>query len=54
MQSAEIAKTIYYWSEGTTSEADYLFSYQNKIIPMEAKAGPGRPRPEPESILSKI
>lgn len=39
LQSAEIAKTIYYWSEGATSEVDYLFSYRNKIIPVEAKAG---------------
>lgn len=38
-QAAEIAKTIYYWSENATSEVDFLFSYRNKIIPVEAKAG---------------
>ncbi len=39
LQAIEIAPTIYYWSEGATSEVDYIFSYQNKIIPVEAKAG---------------
>ncbi len=38
-QATEIAKTIYYWSENATSEVDFLFSYHNKIIPVEAKAG---------------
>ncbi len=39
LQSIDIAPNIYYWSEGATSEVDYIFSYKNKIIPVEAKAG---------------
>ena len=39
LQSIEISPTIYYWSENATSEVDYIFSYKNKIIPVEAKAG---------------
>lgn len=38
-QTIEISPTIYYWSENATSEVDYIFSYKNKIIPVEAKAG---------------
>lgn len=39
LHALEIAPTIYYWSEGATSEVDYIFSYKNHIIPVEAKAG---------------
>ena len=39
MESLEIASGIYYWSEGATSEVDYIFSYRNHMIPVEAKAG---------------
>lgn len=39
LQAAEIAPNIYYWSEGATSEVDFIFSYKNKIVPVEAKAG---------------
>lgn len=39
LQTMEIAPSIYYWSEGATSEVDYIFSYKNHIIPVEAKAG---------------
>lgn len=38
-QAIEISPTIYYWSENATSEVNYIFSYKNKIIPVEAKAG---------------
>lgn len=31
--------TIYYWSNDFTSEVDFVFSYRNLIIPVEAKAG---------------
>ncbi len=39
LQAIEISPSIYYWSEGASSEVDYIFSYRNKVIPMEAKAG---------------
>lgn len=39
LQAIEAAPSIYYWSEGATSEVDYIFSYKNHIIPLEAKAG---------------
>lgn len=39
LHAIEIAPNIYYWSEGATSEVDFIFSYNNKIIPVEAKAG---------------
>lgn len=39
LQSLDIAPSIYYWSEGAKSEVDYVFSYKNKVIPVEAKAG---------------
>lgn len=39
LQAMEIASNIYYWSEGATSEVDFIFSYNNKIVPVEAKAG---------------
>lgn len=39
LQAAEISPNIYYWSEGATSEVDFIFSYKNRIIPVEAKAG---------------
>lgn len=31
--------TIYYWANEYTSEVDFVFSYKNLIIPVEAKAG---------------
>lgn len=31
--------TVYYWSNEYTSEVDFVFSYKNLIIPVEAKAG---------------
>lgn len=31
--------TIYYWTNEFTSEVDFVFSYKNLIIPVEAKAG---------------
>lgn len=39
LQSLDILSNIYYWSEGAMSEVDFLFSYKNKVIPCEAKAG---------------
>ena len=39
LQTLNLFKTIYYWSEGATSEVDFIFSYGNKVIPCEAKAG---------------
>lgn len=39
LQALNLSPSIYYWSEGATSEVDYLFSCQNRIIPVEAKAG---------------
>lgn len=39
LQAIGIAPNIYYWSEGATSEVDFIFAYNNKIIPVEAKAG---------------
>ena len=39
LQATEVASNIYYWSEGATSEVDYIFSYKNQVIPVEAKAG---------------
>ncbi len=39
LQTVEIADNIYYWSEGATSEVDFIFSYKNNIVPVEAKAG---------------
>lgn len=39
LQVAEIAPNIYYWSEGATSEVDFIFAYKNHIVPVEAKAG---------------
>lgn len=39
LQALEITPSIYYWSEGATSEVDFIFSYKNRIIPVEAKAG---------------
>ncbi|MCR5762735.1 MAG: AAA family ATPase [Treponema sp.] len=35
----KIAHSIYYWSEGSTSEVDFIFSHKNMIVPLEAKAG---------------
>lgn len=37
--AGKVAKSIYYWSEGASSEVDFIFSYKNLIIPVEAKAG---------------
>lgn len=31
--------SVYYWSNEFQSEVDFIFSYKNKIIPVEAKAG---------------
>lgn len=39
LQNSGIAQRIYYWSEGDTSEVDFLFSYGANVIPVEAKAG---------------
>lgn len=39
LQTSDITSGIYYWSSGTTAEVDYVFSYKNNIIPVEAKAG---------------
>ncbi len=39
LQAIEIAQSIYYWSEGATSEVDFIFNFRNHIIPVEAKAG---------------
>ncbi len=39
LQVAEISTGIYYWSEGASSEVDFIFQYHNKIVPVEAKAG---------------
>ena len=39
LQAMEMASNIYYWSEGATSEVDFIFSYRNCIVPLEAKAG---------------
>lgn len=32
-------KSVYYWTNDFTSEVDFVFSYKNLIIPVEAKAG---------------
>ena len=37
--SLNIAKNLYYWSEGATSEVDFIFSHNGRVIPCEAKAG---------------
>ena len=34
-----MTSNIYYWSEGAAAEVDFVFSYKNHIIPVEAKAG---------------
>lgn len=39
LQAEKIAGSIYYWSEGATSEVDFVFAYRNRIVPVEAKAG---------------
>ena len=39
LSSQKIAGSIYYWSEGATSEVDFIFSHGNMIVPVEAKAG---------------
>lgn len=39
LNAQKIARSIYYWSEGTASEVDFIFSRKNMIIPLEAKAG---------------
>lgn len=39
LSAQKIAGSIYYWSEGATSEVDFIFSYRNMIVPVEAKAG---------------
>lgn len=31
--------TVYYWTNEFTSEVDFVFSYKNLVIPVEAKAG---------------
>ncbi len=35
----KVSQSIYYWSEGSTSEVDFIFSRSNMIVPVEAKAG---------------
>ncbi|MBP5420797.1 MAG: ATP-binding protein [Bacteroidales bacterium] len=39
LQCLDIIKSLYYWSEGATSEVDFIFSYNDLVIPCEAKAG---------------
>lgn len=39
LQALEMTPSIYYWREGAMSEVDFIFSYGNRIIPVEAKAG---------------
>ena len=39
LQTQELTSNIYYWSEGAAAEVDFIFSYKNHIIPVEAKAG---------------
>ncbi|MCD8110603.1 MAG: AAA family ATPase [Clostridiales bacterium] len=39
LQTVQIAPGIYYWSENSRSEVDFIFQYHNNIIPVEAKAG---------------
>lgn len=39
LSTLEISSSIYYWSEGATSEVDFIFSFNNMIIPVEAKGG---------------
>ena len=39
LKSINKINTIYYWSNDFQSEVDFVFSYKNIIIPIEAKAG---------------
>ena len=39
LQTLNLFNNIYYWSEGATSEVDFIFSHNGKVIPCEAKAG---------------
>lgn len=39
LQSLDIFNNIYYWTECSMAEVDFLFSYKNKVVPCEAKAG---------------
>jgi hypothetical protein len=39
LTSLEISPSIYYWTEGAMAEVDFIFSYKNMVIPVEAKAG---------------
>lgn len=39
LHASGLFKSIYYWSEGAESEVDFIFSYEGKVIPCEAKAG---------------
>ena len=39
LSAQKIARSVYYWSEGATSEVDFIFSRKNMIVPVEAKAG---------------
>lgn len=39
LKSIHRINTVYYWSNEFTSEVDFVFSYKNLIIPVEAKAG---------------
>lgn len=39
LQSMDLFNNIYYWSEGSMSEVDFLFLHKNRVIPCEVKAG---------------
>ena len=39
LENIEKVNTIYYWTNEFTSEVDFVFSYKNLILPIEAKAG---------------
>ena len=39
LENIEKVNTIYYWTNDFTSEVDFVFSYKNLILPIEAKSG---------------
>ena len=39
LENIEKVNTIYYWTNDFTSEIDFVFSYKNLILPIEAKSG---------------
>ena len=39
MKNIHKINSVYYWTNEFTSEVDFVFSYKNLIIPVEAKAG---------------